>query len=154
MAGTAIGLRAQNPAIKIGIADPHGASLYSFYTTGKLESTGSSITEGIGQGRITKNLEDFKTDHAFQISDAEAIPLTFDLLEHEGLMLGGSSGLNVAGAISMAKAMGKGHTIVTILCDGGMRYQSKLFNPDFLRSKNLPVPAWLTQKTSLVAPFE
>jgi cysteine synthase len=154
LAGTAMGLRTQNPNIKIGIADPFGASLYSFYTTGKLEASGSSITEGIGQGRITQNLEGLKPDYAFQISDEEAIPLTFDLLEHEGLMLGGSSGLNVAGAIHMAKAMGRGHTIVTILCDGGMRYQSKLFNPEFLRSKNLPVPAWLINKTSLIAPFE
>lgn len=154
LAGTATGLRAQNPHIKIGIADPFGASLFSYFTTGKLEATGSSITEGIGQGRITKNLEGLNVDMAFQISDEEAIPLTFDLLEHEGLMLGGSSGLNVAGAIHMAKTMGKGSTIVTILCDGGMRYQSKLFNPEFLRSKNLPVPSWLTSKTSLIAPFE
>jgi cysteine synthase len=154
LAGTAIGLRSQNPNIKIGIADPFGASLFSYYTKGKLEATGSSITEGIGQGRITQNLEGLNVDYAFQISDEEAIPLTFDLLEHEGLMLGGSSGLNVAGVIHMAKAMGEGHTIITILCDGGMRYQSKLFNPEFLRSKNLPVPAWLTNKTSLKAPFE
>ncbi len=154
LAGTAIGLRQRVPGVKIGIADPMGAALYSYYTTGELKSSGSSITEGIGQGRITQNLRDLKIDHAFQITDEEAIPVTFDLLEHEGLMLGGSSGLNVAGAIRMAMALGPGHTIVTILCDGGMRYQSKLFNPEFLRSKNLPVPVWLEEKEPIIPPFE
>jgi cysteine synthase len=120
-----------------------GAALYSWYTDGVLKATGSSITEGIGQGRITKNLEGAPIDLAFQIPDEEAIPIVFDLLEHEGLCLGGSSGINVAGAIRLARHLGPGHTIVTILADYGTRYQSKMFNPEFLRSKNLPVPGWL-----------
>ena len=120
-----------------------GAALHSFYTTGELKSEGSSITEGIGQGRITANLVDAPIDVSFQIPDSEAIPIVFDLLEHEGLCLGGSSGVNVAGAIRLARQLGPGHTIVTILCDYGTRYQSKLFNPEFLRSKGLPVPGWL-----------
>jgi cysteine synthase A len=131
-----------------------GAALYSFYTTGVLKSEGSSITEGIGQGRITKNLEDAPIDVAYQIPDAEAVPIIFDLLEHEGLCLGGSSGINVAGAIRLAKELGPGHTIVTILADYGTRYQSKLFNPEFLRTKNLPVPAWMERRSSVTAPFE
>ncbi len=143
LAGTAMGLRAKNPAIQIGLADPMGAALYHYYTQGTLKSEGSSITEGIGQGRITANLEGFTPDVSFQIPDEEAIPLTFELLEKEGLCLGGSSGVNVAGAIRMARHLGPGKTIVTILCDYGTRYQSKLFNPDFLRSKNLPVPSWM-----------
>ena len=130
--------------IQIALADPPGAALYSYYTTGELKSEGSSITEGIGQGRITKNLEGFKMDHAFQIPDAEAVDIVFKLLAEEGLCLGSSSGVNVAGAIRLAKKLGSGKTIVTILCDSGTRYQSKLFNPEFLRSKNLPVPPWLT----------
>ena len=153
LAGVAAGLRDRNKDIKIGIADPKGAALFNYYTRGELKSEGSSITEGIGQGRITANLEGLSVDMAFQIPDDEAIPLTFDLLEHEGLLLGGSSGMNVAGAIRMARAMGPGHTIVTILCDSGSRYQSKLFNPDFLRSKNLPVPAWLEREMKIAAPF-
>src|SRR5580698_1271712 len=128
------------------LADPMGAALYSYYTTGKLKSEGSSITEGIGQGRITKNLEDAPIDTAYQIPDAEAVPIIFDLLEHEGLCLGGSSGINIAGAARLAKELGPGHTIVTILADYGTRYQSKLFNPDFLREKKLPLPQWLVDK--------
>ena len=143
LAGTGMYLRERNPDIRIGLADPLGAALYSFYTTGELSSWGDSITEGIGQGRITANLENFKVDHAFQVPDEEALPICFSLLQDEGLCLGSSSGINVAGAIRLAKELGPGKTIVTILCDGGTRYQSKLFNPSFLRSKNLPVPGWL-----------
>lgn len=153
LAGVAEGLRDHSNAVKIGIADPDGAALHSFYTTGEMTASGSSITEGIGQGRITANLEGFTPDMSFNIPDAEAIPLVFDLLEHEGLCLGGSSGINVAGAIRMAREMGPGHTIVTVLCDYGNRYQSKLFNPEFLGSKNLPVPRWLTRKSDLSIPY-
>src|SRR5918995_1067317 len=141
LAGVGIALKERNPKITIALADPMGAALYSYYTTGELKASGSSITEGIGQGRITKNLEDAPVDMAFQIPDEEAVPIVFDLLEYEGLCLGGSSGINVAGAIRLAKHLGPGHTIVTVLCDYGTRYQSKLFNPDFLRSKNLAAPA-------------
>jgi cysteine synthase A len=148
LAGVGIALKARSPKVTIGLADPMGAALHSFYTTGVLKSEGSSITEGIGQGRITKNLEDAPIDVSFQIPDAEAVQIVFDLLEHEGLCLGGSSGINVAGAIQLAKQMGPGHTIVTVLCDYGTRYQSKLFNPEFLRSKGLPVPGWLERDTS------
>ncbi len=154
LAGIAMALKARNENVKIALADPMGAALYSFYTTGVLKSEGSSITEGIGQGRITKNLEGAPIDLAYQISDAEAVPIVFDLLEHEGLCLGGSSGINVAGAIRLAKELGPGHTVVTILADYGTRYQSKLFNPDFLRSKNLPVPAWMERRSSVTPPFE
>ncbi|KAB0682036.1 cysteine synthase A [Aureimonas leprariae] len=143
LAGVAAGLKKHSGHIRIGIADPIGAALYSYYTTGELRSEGSSITEGIGQGRITGNLEGFRPDFACQVADEEAVRIVFDLLVEEGLCLGGSSGVNVAGAIRMAREMGPGHTIVTILCDYGNRYQSKLFNPDFLRSKHLPVPAWM-----------
>jgi len=143
LAGVGIALKGFNPMVRIGLADPMGAALYSYYTTGELKAESSSITEGIGQGRITANLVDAPIDVSFQIPDEEAVPLVFELLEHEGLCLGGSSGINVAGAIRLAKEMGPGHTIVTILCDYGTRYQSKLFNPEFLRSKNLPVPGWL-----------
>ncbi|MFG1212838.1 cysteine synthase A [Xanthobacter flavus] len=149
LAGIGMALKARNKDIKIGLADPMGAALYSYYTTGELKAEGSSITEGIGQGRITANLVDAPVDAAFQIPDEEALPVVFDLLEHEGLCLGGSSGVNVAGAIRLAKELGPGHTIVTILCDYGTRYQSKLFNPEFLRSKNLPVPAWLERKADV-----
>ncbi len=149
LAGVAIALKGFNPKIRIALADPMGAALYAYYTTGELKAEGSSITEGIGQGRITKNIEGAPVDVAFQIPDEEAIPLCFQLLEEEGLCLGGSSGINVAGAIRLAKEMGPGHTIVTILCDYGTRYQSKLFNPDFLRSKNLPVPGWLERDGGL-----
>lgn len=153
LAGVAMGLRAKKPGVKIGIADPHGAALYNYYLNGELKSEGSSITEGIGQGRITANLEGLDVDMPFRISDEEAVTVTFDLLEHEGLMLGGSSGINVAGAMRMARQMGPGKTIVTILCDGGSRYQSKLFNPEFLRSKSLHVPAWLERRSTIEPPF-
>ena len=141
LAGVAQAL--QPKGVKIGLADPEGAALHAFYTTGKFESPGSSITEGIGQGRITANLEGLKPDLSYRIPDAEALPIVFDLLAEEGLCLGGSTGVNIAGAIRMARDMGPGHTIVTILCDYGTRYQSKLFNPEFLHSKGLPVPDWL-----------
>lgn len=143
LAGVAVALKGFNPKVRIGLADPMGAALYSYYTTGELKAEGTSITEGIGQGRITRNIEGAPIDVAFQIPDEEAIPLCFQLLEEEGLCLGGSSGINVAGAIRLAKELGPGHTIVTILADYGTRYQSKLFNPEFLRSKGLPVPGWL-----------
>jgi len=154
LAGIAIALKARSKNVKIALADPMGAALYSFYTAGVLKSEGSSITEGIGQGRITKNLEDAPIDLAYQIPDEEAVPIIFDLLEHEGLCLGGSSGINIAGAIRLAKELGPGHTIVTVLADYGTRYQSKLFNPAFLRSKGLPVPAWMEREGSIKAPFE
>ena len=143
LAGVAMAL--QPKGVKIALADPDGAALHSFYTTGELASDGGSIAEGIGQVRITKNLEGFTPDFSYNIPDAEALPVVFDLLQHEGLCLGASSGVNVAGAVRMAREMGPGHTIVTILCDFGTRYQSKLFNPDFLREKGLPTPGWLTQ---------
>ncbi|MBM3619375.1 MAG: cysteine synthase A [Alphaproteobacteria bacterium] len=143
LGGVSLALKERNPAIKIALADPMGAALYSWYTRGELKAEGSSITEGIGQGRITANLQGVAVDMAFQIKDEDALPLIFDLLQHEGLCLGSSSAINIAGAIQLAKAMGPGKTIVTILCDGGQRYQSKLFNPAFLREKNLPVPKWL-----------
>ena len=143
LAGVSMGLKSKNAEIKVGLADPPGAALYSYYTSGELKAEGSSITEGIGQGRITANLEDAVIDHAFQVPDAEAVSLVFQLMEEEGLCLGASSGVNIAGAKRLAQEMGPGHTIVTILCDYGSRYQSKLFNPEFLRSKDLPVPAWL-----------
>ena len=138
-----IGMALQPKGVKIALADPMGAALHAFYTEGVLKSEGTSITEGIGQGRITANLEGFAPDMSFQIPDEEALPVVFDLLSEEGLCLGGSSGINVAGAIRMAKAMGPGHTIVTVLCDYGTRYQSKLFNPEFLKEKGLPYPEWL-----------
>ncbi|WP_425098527.1 cysteine synthase A [Tropicibacter sp. S64] len=140
-----VGMALQPKGVKIGLADPDGATLYNYYTHGEHKSEGSSITEGIGQGRITANLEGFTPDLAYNIPDSEALPVVFDLLADEGLCLGGSSGINVAGAIRMAKEMGPGHTIVTILCDYGTRYQSKLFNPEFLREKGLPTPPWLTR---------
>ncbi len=141
LAGVAQVLQPQG--VKIGLADPDGAALHSFYTEGTFDMPGASITEGIGQSRITANLEGFRPDFSWRIPDEEALPIVFDLLEHEGLCLGGSSGINVAGAIRMAKELGPGHTIVTILCDYGTRYQSKLWNPDFLRDRGLPVPGWL-----------
>ncbi|GAA6156905.1 cysteine synthase A [Pyruvatibacter sp. HU-CL02332] len=143
LAGVAMGLREKKKDITIGIADPMGAALYNYYANGELKAEGTSITEGIGQGRITANLEGLKVDEAFQIPDEEALPVAFDLLEHEGLCMGSSSGVNVAGAMRLAKKMGPGHTIVTILCDFGTRYQSKMFNPAFLKEKGLPVPGWL-----------
>ncbi len=143
LAGTGMFLKSKNPKVKIVLADPMGAALYHYYKHGELKSEGSSITEGIGQGRITKNLEGAPVDDALQIPDEEALPYVFDLIQQEGLVLGGSSAINVAAAVRLARQMGRGHTIVTILCDFGTRYQSKLFNPAFLKSKNLPVPAWM-----------
>jgi cysteine synthase A len=154
LAGVSMGLKSKNKNIKLVLADPMGAALYSYYKTGELKSEGSSITEGIGQGRITANLEGAIVDDAFQIPDSEAIPTAFDLLEYEGLCMGGSTGVNVAGAIRLAKQMGPGHTIVTMLCDYGTRYASKLFNPDFLREKGLPVPKWLTETPEVPTVFE
>ena len=145
LAGTAHGLREKSKAIKIGLADPDGAALFNYYKYGELKSAGDSITEGIGQGRITKNLEGLSVDMPFNVSDKEALPIVFRLLQNEGLCLGGSSGVNVAGAIKMAKESGPGHKIVTILCDFGTRYQSKLYNLEFLQEKGLPVPGWLVQ---------
>ncbi|MBX3447251.1 MAG: cysteine synthase A [Parvibaculaceae bacterium] len=143
LAGTGMALKERNKNVQIGLADPMGAALYHYYKHGELKAEGTSITEGIGQGRITANLEDAPIDQAYQIPDEEALPIVFDLLKHEGLCLGGSSGINIAGAIRLAKEMGPGHTIVTVLCDYGTRYQSKMFNPAFLREKNLPAPDWL-----------
>ncbi len=143
LAGIACFLKAQRAAIVTAVADPPGAAMYSYFTTGELKSAGSSITEGIGQGRITKNIEGALVDRAYQIPDAEAVQIVFDLLKEEGLCVGGSAGVNVAGAIRLARDLGPGHTIVTLLCDSGTRYQSKLFNPVFLREKGLPVPSWL-----------
>ncbi len=148
LAGVGMAFKERDLNIKIALADPPGAALYSFYTEGVLKSEGSSITEGIGQGRITANLEGAPVDLAYQIPDAEAVQIVFDLAEHEGLLLGGSSGVNIAGAIRLAKEMGPGHTIVTILCDSGSRYASKLFNPEFMRSKGLPVPRWMERKAT------
>jgi cysteine synthase len=154
LAGVSMGLKSKNKNIKLVLADPMGAALYSYYKTGELKSEGSSITEGIGQGRITANLEGAVVDDAFQIPDSEAIPTAFDLLEYEGLCMGGSTGVNVAGAIRLAKQMGPGHIIVTMLCDYGTRYASKLFNPEFLREKGLPVPKWLTETLEMPTVFE
>lgn len=144
LAGTAMSLRAKSgDKVKIGIADPGGAALYEYYKNGELKSEGTSMTEGIGQGRITGNLEDLTVDYAYRIHDADALNILYDLIQNEGLCLGGSAGINLAGAVRMAKDMGPGHTIVTILCDYGNRYQDKIFNPEFLRSKDLPVPPWM-----------
>lgn len=143
LAGIGLALKKRNPNVRIALADPMGASLYNYYAYGELKAEGSSITEGIGQGRITANLEGAPIDQALQITDEEALPIIFDLIKTQGLVLGGSSGINIAAAIRVARDLGPGHTVVTILCDGGQRYQSKLFNPDFLREKNLPVPDWL-----------
>jgi cysteine synthase A len=153
LAGVGVFLKGKNPAIKIGLADVPGAALYNYYAHGALKAEGSSITEGIGQGRITANLKDAPIDVAWEIPDAESIGIVFDLVE-EGLVMGGSTGVNVAGAIRMAKELGPGHTIVTLLCDYGSRYASKLFNPDFLRSKDLPVPDWLASRPDVKVPFE
>ena len=153
LAGVGMALKEHAENIKIALADPLGAALYAYYTTGQLKSEGSSITEGIGQGRITANLADAPVDIAYQISDEEALPVLFDLAEHEGLLLGGSSGINVAGALRLAKDLGPGHTIVTILCDSGSRYASKLYNPAFLCEKNLPVPRWLMRPPTIEPDF-
>ncbi len=143
LAGVSMGLKEKNKDIQIGLADPMGAALYNYYKHGELKAEGSSITEGIGQGRITANLENAVIDHAYQISDQEGVQIVFDLLKEEGLCLGGSSGINVAGAIRLAKELGPGKTIVTVLCDSGTRYQSKLFNKEFLKENNLPQPDWM-----------
>ena len=154
LAGVADGLRARKPEVKIGLADPMGAALHSYYTTGELKSEGSSITEGIGQGRVTANLEGLAVDFSYRVQDRDAVQEVFALLSDEGLCVGGSSGINVAGAVRMAEDMGPGHTIVTVLCDYGTRYQSKLFNPEFLRSVQLPVPGWLDRPAAeLPRPF-
>jgi len=144
LGGVSLALKSRNPKIKIGVADPYGSKMYSYFTDGTLESEGGSITEGIGQGRITENLKDVIVDKAYQISDKEALEIIFELNQLEGICLGGSSGINIAGAIHMARDMGPGHTIVTVLCDYGQRYQSKVYNPEFLTEKGLPVPPWLT----------
>ena len=149
-----MGMYLQPKGVKVGLADPDGAALHSFYTTGVLASSGGSISEGIGQGRITKNLEGFTPDMSYNISDAEALPYVFDLLRNEGLVLGGSSGINIAGAVRMARELGPGHTIVTILCDYGTRYQSKLFNPNFLRSKGFDVPKWMETSRDIKTVYE
>ncbi len=150
LAGVGMALKERDEKITVALADPMGAALFNYYTTGELRSEGSSITEGIGQSRITANLEGFAPDTSFQIPDEEAIPILFNLLEHEGLCLGPSSGVNIAGAVRLARQMGPGKTIVTVLCDYGTRYQSKLFNPEFLRSHGLPVPSWLERDTLLI----
>ncbi|MEH0196101.1 cysteine synthase A [Caulobacter sp. CCNWLY153] len=143
LAGVAQALRERKPEVKIGLADPGGASLYNWYAAGELKAEGNSISEGIGQGRITANLEGLAIDHPYRVSDEEMMEQIFDLVQHEGLCLGGSTGINVAGAVRLARDLGPGHTIVTILCDHGSRYQSKLFNPEFLAEKGLPTPPWL-----------
>ena len=149
LGGVSMALKAKNKNIQIGLADPEGAALFNYYAHGELKSEGNSITEGIGQGRITANLEGIEVDRPYRIPDAEALPYLFDLLEHEGLCLGGSSGINIAGAVRLAKDLGPGKTIVTMLCDYGNRYQSKLFNPEFLKAKGLPVPHWLDAAPSV-----
>lgn len=143
LGGMSIGLKAKNPKIQIGVADPYGSKMFAYYDHGELETEGNSITEGIGQGRITANLQDIVVDRAYRISDTEALQIIFELNQLEGICLGGSSGINVAGAIHMARELGPGHTIVTILCDYGQRYQSKIYNPEFLKERDLPVPCWL-----------
>lgn len=154
LAGVSAGLKAKSNSVKVAIADPMGAALHSYYTTGELKSEGSSITEGIGQGRITANLEGFSPDFSFQVPDEEALPIVYDLIQEEGLCLGGSSGINIAGAVRLARELGPGHTIVTILCDYGTRYQSKMFNPGFLRGKGLPIPEWMERTPDIAIPFE
>jgi cysteine synthase A len=154
IAGTSSYLREQKKDIVIGVADPRGAAMYNLFAHGEAKPTeGGSITEGIGLGRVTPIIEDIKVDKAYLIPDEEAVPIIFDLLEHEGLCLGGSSGINVAGAVRLAKDLGPGHTIVTMLCDYGSRYQTKLFNPDFLRKHKLPVPEWMERRSKIKVPF-
>ncbi|WP_448952367.1 cysteine synthase A [Labrys neptuniae] len=154
LAGVGMALKSANPAIKIAVADPMGAAMYSWFSAGELKFSGSSMSEGIGQNRVTKNIEGAPVDLAYQIPDEEAVPLVYDLLQDEGLCVGLSTGINIAGAIRMARDLGPGHTVVTILCDYGSRYQSKLFNPAFMRSKNLPVPEWLERRSTIKAPLE
>jgi cysteine synthase A len=143
LAGVAQALRAEKPDVAIGLADPYGAALYNWYVHGELKAEGNSITEGIGQGRVTANLEGLVIDRAYRISDADMLLAIFDLAQHEGLVMGGSTGINVAGAIQLARDLGPGKTIVTVLADYGQRYQSRLFNPAFLRERGLPTPAWM-----------
>ncbi len=154
LAGVAQSLRASVPGVKIGLADPMGAALYSYFTNGEFKSEGGSISEGIGQGRITENLKGFTPDYSYQIEDRDALEIIFALVEEEGMVMGLSTGINIAGAVRLAKEMGPGHTIVTVLCDYGNRYQSKIYNPDFLRQKDLPVPRWLEKKVNIAVPFE
>ena len=155
IAGTSTYLREKKKDIVIGVADPKGAAMYNLFAHGEAKaSEGGSVSEGIGLGRVTPIIQDIKVDKAYLIPDEEAIPLIFDLLEHEGLCMGGSTAINIAGAIRLAKELGPGKTIVTVLCDYGTRYQSKLYNPEFLRSKNLPVPAWLERQSNLTIPFQ
>jgi len=154
LAGTGMFLKEKNPDIRIALSDPKGSALYNHFVNGELKAEGNSITEGIGNGRVTANLEGAPVDTAYSIPDTEAIPLAFDLLEHEGMCLGGSTGVNVAGAIRLARDLGPGHTIVTVLCDYGYRYASKMFNPDFLREKGLPVPGWIEKVEKLSVPFQ
>jgi len=143
LSGVAAALRERKPGVKVGLADPYGASLYAWYKDGELKSEGTSISEGIGQGRVTANLADLVVDHAYRVADEEMLEVLYDLVQHEGLCLGGSAGINIAGAVKLARELGPGHTIVTILCDHGSRYQSKLFNPEFLKEKGLPTPPWM-----------
>ncbi|MFN0062021.1 MAG: cysteine synthase A [Myxococcaceae bacterium] len=152
LAGVAAALREKKPHVKIGLADPPGAAMHAYFTTGELKAEGTSITEGIGQARITRNVEGLRVDRSWQISDTETAQMVFDLAEHEGLVLGSSSGINVVGAVRMAQELGPGHVIVTVLCDSGTRYASRLFNAEFLRSKGLPVPAWIAKPTSTPPP--
>jgi len=152
LGGMSLALKEKNKDIQIAVADPFGSAIYNYFVNGELKSSGDSITEGIGQGRVTENLKDIVVDHGFQVSDDEALTLIYDLIQEEGLCLGGSSGINIAGAMKLAKEMGPGHTIVTILCDYGNRYASKIFNPDFLKKKNLPVPSWMSGNTGSVIP--
>jgi cysteine synthase A len=155
IAGASTFLREMKKDIVIGVADPRGAAMYNLFAHGEAKaSEGGSITEGIGLGRVTPIIQDIKVDKAYLIPDEEAVPVIFDLLEHEGLCLGGSSGINIAGAIRLAKELGRGKTVVTVLADNGSRYQSKLFNPEFLRSKKLPVPGWLERKSNIKPPLE
>ncbi len=155
LAGTGVFLKEKSNDIVIGCADPRGAAMYELFKHGEAKSTpGGSITEGIGLGRVTPIIKQAKVDEAYLIPDDEAVPVIYELLEHEGLCLGGSTGINVAGAIRLAKQLGPGKTIVTMLCDSGNRYQSKLFNPQFMRSKNLPVPEWLEKRSKIDVPFE
>lgn len=147
LGGMSLALKEKNKDIQIAVADPFGSAIYNYFVNGELKSSGDSITEGIGQGRVTENLKDIVVDQGYQVSDDEALRLIYDLIQDEGLCLGGSSGINIAGAIKLAQEMGPGHTIVTILCDYGNRYASKIFNPDFLMKKNLPVPSWMNSKS-------
>jgi cysteine synthase len=155
LAGVSAYLQQKRPDVVVGVADPRGAAMYDLFTHGEAKvSEGASITEGIGLGRVTPIIEMLKVDKAYLIPDEEAVPIIFDLLTHEGLCMGGSTGINVAGAIRLARELGSGHTIVTILADYGTRYQSKLFNPDFLRERRLPVPTWLERQSSVKVPYE